>query len=60
MYVFNTLQTGDLNLQITLRTGDFKPITLTCTQFTLKINIKYPNLFYEVKLLGNTKAPRSA
>jgi hypothetical protein len=40
---FNTLRTGNLNLQITLGTGDFKPTTLTCALFTLKINIKFPN-----------------
>jgi hypothetical protein len=34
--------------------GDFKPTTLTCALFTLKINIKSPNYFYELKFLGNT------
>jgi hypothetical protein len=32
----------------TLRTGIFKPTTLTCALYTLKINIKSPNSFYEV------------
>jgi hypothetical protein len=43
-----------------LRTGDFKHTTLTCALFTLKTNIKSRNLFYELKFLGNAKAPRSA
>jgi hypothetical protein len=45
-----------------LQTGDIKPTTLTCALFTLKINIKSPNYFYELKFLGKhlTKAPRSA
>jgi hypothetical protein len=35
-------------------TGDFKPTVLTCAMFILKINIKSPHYFYELKLLGNT------
>jgi hypothetical protein len=34
--------------------GDFKPTTLTRALFTLKINIKSPNYFYELKFLRNT------
>jgi hypothetical protein len=49
-----------LKIQITPGTSDFKPTTLTCAMFTLKINIKSPNYFYELKFLGNTKAVSNA
>jgi hypothetical protein len=56
----DALRTCYLKIQITLANGDFTPTTLTCALFTLKINIKSPNRFYEIKLLGNTKAPSNA
>jgi hypothetical protein len=46
--------------RITLGTGVFKPAALTYTQFNLKINIKSPNYFYELKFVGNTEAPSNA
>jgi hypothetical protein len=42
-HTVNILRTGDLNLWITLGTGDFKATTLNCALFTLKINIEFPN-----------------
>jgi hypothetical protein len=48
------LNTQLMNTLNTLRTSDFKPTTLTCALYTLKINIKSPNYFYELKFLGNT------
>jgi hypothetical protein len=41
-------------------TGKFKPTTVTCALLNLKINIKSPNYFYEIKFLENTKAPSDA
>jgi hypothetical protein len=35
-------------------TSGFKPTTLSFALFTLEINIKSPNYFYELKFLGNT------
>jgi hypothetical protein len=37
-----------------------EPSNLTFALFILKIHIKSPNYLYELKFLGNTKAPSNA